>query len=189
MQGFLDCSPCLGVRAMGADPSAPHPRPGTARSTSRHRNLGAAQCRSGIPVPAGRAMGGESKCLGSSPCLPTPHGAELGLVFMPHHSPPHTLMGIQSQAPAPCLGVHTLRQSESTTAPRRLHPHFSPNPPGQGTSEGAQGRQGGATEAGPDPTGTTVQLRPQQSDPQTCSPGDPFHCPCCFQYPLTWRGY
>lgn len=129
----------------------------------RPRDLSVAWGRLGIPINAGRAMGRESKCLGSSPCLPHSTWCRAGsAVFTSCHSPSNTLMGIWSQAPASVttalrLGPQLLQRGlASQLLPKPCRMRGQVREPRGGGDEPLR-----LTQARP---GQPLWLKPQQSD-------------------------
>lgn len=153
----------------------------------RPRDLSVAWGRMGIPVNAGRAMGRESKCLGSSPCLPHSTWCRAGsAVFTPCHSPSNTLMGIWSQAPASVttalrLGPQLLQRGlASQVLPKPCRMRGQVREPRGGGDEPLR-----LTQARP---GQPLRLKPQQSDQSHLLCRLLFHCTRCLQHPPHLEG-
>lgn len=153
----------------------------------RPKDLSVAWGRLGIPVNAGRAMGRESKCLGSSPCLPHSTWCRAGsAVFTPGHSPSNRLMGIWSQAPASVttalrLGPQLLQRGlASQLLPKPCRMRGQVREPRGGGDEPLR-----LTQARP---GQPLRLKPQQSDQSHLLCRLLFHCTRCLQHPPHLEG-
>lgn len=169
LPGLLDCSP-LGELVLGEPTHLPTPGL-SVPSIRRPRDLGAARCGSGTPVLAGRAKGREGKRRGSSPCLPPSTRCRArSEVFTPHQAPPHALLGIRSQGPAPVPTVLRLSPQPFLGGGEGLAPQTLEE---QGSKLGDTGEAGMSPRLAQAQPAQPLGLRLSRVTSHPCAPGRP----------------
>lgn len=188
MQGLFNCSPWdLVLRE-----PARLPTQGLAPSPLRPSSFwGCPQCRLvqiRDPCACWQSGGWESKCLGSSPCLPHSTRCKAGsAAFTLRHSPHNTLMGIHPQAPA---SVSTAHRQDPRLLPGRLTPQLFPKASRmRGQVRGHRGGRGEPPKRTQACLANLLWLRPQQRDRSHLLPSPSLSAvPAASSTPLTWRG-